>query len=374
MVTCGASIWNMISAPIPPEVNKERTFFLNFKSNSNKERTNVTELNLLMEISGKFLNQDIYHFKTPELITVYNNQSMITEIIRNNKTKTIGIMRTDINFFKVFEFVFVAGKPYSISDISDETYRACVISEKFAKYYFGGINCLGQIITDRDRQYKVVGIVKKPATATTVKSDLYFLSNPQELAIMGLWMCNVVVLCHSKEDKNELDAELKKWTYKNENGQLSLSSETTEKQYLTQKIGFEWELMPLYCVMVFIALVIPILCLIDILKNNQTFRNEELAIRRAFGAPQKKIIFLLLFDNLFITILAGVLGLVFSFLFFAVLSNESLSNLFLVFFNWRAFFYYTAIFLIIGAIAGIVPALNLSKHQIVNALYATNND
>jgi putative ABC transport system permease protein len=126
--------------------------------------------------------------------------------------------------------------------------------------------------------------------------------------------------------------------------------------------------------MVFIALVIPILCLIDILKNNQTFRNEELAIRRAFGAPQKKIIFLLLFDNLFITILAGVLGLVFSFLFFAVLSNESLSNLFLVFFNWRAFFYYTAIFLIIGAIAGIVPALNLSKHQIVNALYATNND
>lgn len=374
MVTCGASIWNMISSPIPPEVNKERTFFLNFTSNSGENgRTNVSELNMLMEISNRFINHDVYQFKTPELITVYDKGGIISDIIRNNKTKTINVLATDANFFKVFEFDFVAGNPYSTGDFSDEKSNYCVISENFANYYFGGIDCLGQIIVDRDRHYKVVGVVKKPGTTTRIKSDLYYMSGPKELARM-FYMCNVVFLCHSKEDKDDLDAELKKWTYKNENGQLSLSADTSEKQYLTEVIGFYWELLPLYFVIVFIALIIPILCLIDILKNNQTLRNEELAIRRAFGAPRKNIIFLLLFDNLFITILAGVLGLVFSFLFFAFLSNDSWSNLFLLFFNWRAFFYYTAIFLIIGSIAGIIPALRLSRQQIVNALYAKDND
>jgi putative ABC transport system permease protein len=374
VVTCGASFWNMITAPIAPEVNKERTFFLNIKVKSKSEGPKFSELDLSQEITKGFISQDVYQFKTPVLTTVYEKAGAITEFIRNNKTKRINLMRTDANFFKVFEFDFVAGKPYTQTNSSDEIIPLCVVSEELANYYFGVTDCLGQIINDKDLQYKVVGVIKKPTTKTSVKSDIYYQSNPQEMDRGGIYMHNVAFLCHSKKDKQELDTELKKRIFNSDKGQVTMSLDSTAIQYLTQLIGFKWELLPVYIVFILIALIIPILCLIDILKNNQSRRIEELAIRRAFGAPRTNITVMLLVDNLFVTTVGGILGLVFSFLFFAALNEDSWSNLFLVFFNWRAFFYYIAVFLIIGAIAGVLPAYRLSKQQIVNALNGIEND
>ena len=376
VVTCGASMWNMITAPIAPEVNKDRTFFLNVKTMPKSDGPKVSELELLTEIPEGFLSRDVYQLKTPELATVYEKAGAFTEFIRNNKIKKINLMRTDANFFKVFEFDFVAGKPYIQTNSSDETISLCVVSEELANYYFGGTDsdCLGQTINDRDFQYKVVGVIKKPTTKTSVKSDIYYQSDYHGNIHGGLYMHNVVFLCHSARDKQALDAELKQWTFNSDKGQVTMSSDSSAIQYLTQLIQFKWELLPLYFILILIALIIPILCLVDILKNNQSHRNEELAIRRAFGAPRTGITVLLLVDNLFVTITGGILGLIFSFLFFAALNEDSWSNLFFVFFNWRAFFYYIAVFLIIGGIAGILPAYRLSKQQIVTALNGIEND
>lgn len=283
-------------------------------------------------------------------------------------------MATDANFFKVFEFEFAEGKPYTQTNSPDDSISLCVVTEELANYYFGEINCLGQIINDNYRQYKVVGVIKKPTTKTSVKSDIYYNINPKEIVKGGLNMYNVVFLCHSKQDKHALDTELKKWTFNSDKGQITMTSDYPAIQYLTQLIGFEWVYLPVYIVFILIALIIPALCLVDILKNNLNHRNEEIAIRRAFGAPRTNITYLLLIDNIILILTGGILGLGFSFLFFAALNEDSWSNLFFVFFNWRAFFYYIAVFLIIGAIAGVLPAYRLSKQQIVNALYAIEND
>jgi putative ABC transport system permease protein len=374
IVTCGASMWNMITAPIAPEINKGRTFLLNAQVVSKSGGHQFSDLSLLMEITYGCLSKDVYQFKTPELTTVYQKGGEITNFIRNNKTKKVNLMPTDANFFKVFEFDFISGKPYTQTNSLDESISLCVVSEECANYYFGGTDCLGQIIDDLERQFKVVGVVKKPATKTSVKSDIYYLEKPEEINAGGLYMYNVAFLCHSKQDKQALDAELKKWTFNSDKGQVTMSSDSSAIQYLTQMVNFDKGYLPAYIALCMIALIIPALCLVDILKNNLSHRSEELAIRRAFGAPRKNITSLLLFDNLLLTLTGGILGLGFSFLFFAALNEDSWTNLFFVFFNWRAFFYYIAVFIIIGAIAGVLPAYRLSKQQIVNALYAIEND
>jgi putative ABC transport system permease protein len=374
VVTCGASMWNMITAPIAPEVNKDRTFFLNVQTISKSGGPEFSELSLLMEITKGFLNQDVYQFKTPELTTIYEKGGGITEFIRNNKIKEFNLMRTDANFFKVFKFDFIAGKPYIQANSTEEINSLCVISEELANYYFGGTNCLGQIIDDRARQYKVVGVVTKPTAQTSVKSDIYYQAKPQDINGGGLYMYNVAFLCYSKKDEQALDVELKKWTFNSDKGEVIMSTDSSAIQYLTQMLDFDEGNLPAYIALGLIALIIPALCLIDILKNNLSHRNEELAIRRAFGAPRTNITFLLLIDNIILILTGGILGLAFSFLFYAALSEDSWANLFFVFFNWRAFFYYITVFLIIGAMAGILPAYMLSKKQIVNALYAIEND
>ena len=372
VVTSGASMWNMITAPIAPEVNKDRTFFLRFELLTTNGSTKLDYFDALKYLPNGFFSNDMYQFKTPELTTVYQSFGY-SELIRNNKTKKIELMRADPNFFKIFEFEFVAGKPYNQANNTDEIMALCVISDEFASYYFGDDNCIGQIVSDKDNQYKVVGVIKKPVGKTSLKSDIYYQTNTREVAYNQMWY-NVAFLCHSSKDKQALDAELKHQVINSNDGQVILSSDSSAIQYLTQLIGFKWELLPLYLVFILIALIIPILCLVDILKNNQSHRNEELAIRRAFGAPRTTITALLLIDNLLVTTVGGMLGLVFSFLFFAALNEDSWSNLFFVFFNWRAFFYYIAVFLLIGGIAGILPAYRLSKQQIVTALNGIEHD
>lgn len=374
VVTCGASMWNMITAPIAPEVNKDRTFFLNAQLISKSGGHQFSDISLLWEITKGFLNQDVYQFKTPELTTVYNKMGGGIEFIRNNKTKRANLMGTDANFFKVFEFDFIAGKPYIQTNSKEEINSLCVISEELANYYFDGTDCLGQIIDDGARQYKVVGVVTKPTTQTSLKSDIYYLAKPEEFDGGGLYMNTAAFLCRSNQDKQALDAELKKYTFNSDKGQVTMSSDSSAIQYLTNMIEFDQGYLPAYIALILIALIIPALCLVDILKNNLSHRSEELAIRRAFGAPRKNITSLLLIDNIILILTGGILGLGFSFLFYAALTEDSWTNLFFVFFNWRAFFYYIAVFLFIGAIAGVMPAYRLSKQQIVNALNAKEND
>jgi putative ABC transport system permease protein len=374
MVTCGASMWNMITAPIAPEVNKDHTFFLNAQLDTKSGSRQFSDISLIMEITKGFLNQDVYRFKTPEITTVFEKHGGFTEFIRNNKTKEAQLIGTDANFFKVFEFDFISGKPYLQANSTEEAYTLCVISKELADYYFGGADCLGQVINDRTHQFKVMGVVTKPTTQTSVKSDLYYLAKPEEISGGGLYQHNVAFLCHSEQDKQALDAELKKFTFNSDKGQVKLSSDSSAIQYLTEMIDLDEGSMPAYIALCLIALIIPALCLVDILKNNLSHRNEELAIRRAFGAPRSNITALLLIDNIILIITGGILGLGFSFLFYAALNEDSWANLFFVFFDWRAFCYYIAVFLIIGAIAGLLPAYRLSKQQIVNALYEIEND
>ncbi|HEX2919712.1 MAG TPA: ABC transporter permease [Bacteroidales bacterium] len=374
MVTCGASMWNMITAPIAPEVNKGRTFFLNARLDSKSGDRQFSDISLIMEITSGFLIQDVYRFKTPELTTIYEKHGGYTEFIRNNKTKKAQMIRTDANFFKVFEFDFITGKPYLQTNSTEKANTLCVISKELADYFFGGPDCLGQVINDLTHQFKVVGVVTKPTSQTSLKSDIYYLAKPDEINRGGLYQHNVAFLCHSKQDKQTLDAELNKYTFNSDKGQVTMSSDSPAIQYLTEKIDFEEGSLRAYIALGLIALIIPALCLVDILKNNLSHRNEELAIRRAFGAPRKSITSLLLIDNLLLTLTGGILGLGFSFLFYAVLSDDTWTNLFFVFFNWRAFFYYIAVFLIIGGIAGVLPSYRISKQQIVNALYAIEND
>jgi putative ABC transport system permease protein len=98
-----------------------------------------------------------------------------------------GIGLADSNFFKVFEFPFLAGdargalsKPQSI-----------VITESFAKKYFGEENPVGQIISTNNYDYTVTGLIADlPANThhkfTALISSFYKKRTPEEM-LNSLW-------------------------------------------------------------------------------------------------------------------------------------------------------------------------------------------
>lgn len=72
-------------------------------------------------------------------------------------------MDTDDNFWKVYDFTFIDGKPYDRSAFEAGLAEA-VISESIARRVFGSANVAGKELLINYVPYKVVGVVKDVST------------------------------------------------------------------------------------------------------------------------------------------------------------------------------------------------------------------
>ncbi|TKG95789.1 ABC transporter permease [Puteibacter caeruleilacunae] len=375
VVTCVATIWNMWSTPMAPEVNKERTLYLDAKVWIKENNRSIHQINAADVLPKSFFVKGVHELTTPEMSAVYYSQG-VHDFMRNNKTKRIHLITTDANFFKIFDFEFIAGKPYH-DEASRSPQYPCVITKELALYYFGNIDCLGKIIKNRSRQYKVTGIINKPVASQELSFDIYYQINPDEAQRYSNWY-DVAFLCSSKADQEALDAELQKIAKtasdKHQKQRIELNTLSSVMNIIIKRFQFERDLWPIYATLILIVLIIPSLCLIDVLRNNQAHRTHEMGIHRAFGASKGRMASMLLVDNLVVTTIGGIVGLALSIIFFSFISEDSWTDTSQLFFNWSAIAYYMLVFLIIGFIAGILPAKRLSKLHIINALNQVEND
>ena len=367
VITCGASLWNMISAPIAPEVYKDRTFFLGATTQLKKDGKEIHYMNAGAVLTPEFFFKKVYQLETPEKITVFDRRGGLVF----NKTameKYFSTMQTDHNFFSVFDFELLSGKVYTEND-NQAVIPLCVISNEFATYHFDTNDCVGSILKYRNKRYKVSGVFKKPASSSMTIADLYFLTNPQKESKYWNWR-EVAFLCKNEKDKTALDAELKHIglisSEKHENQEVDLFSYSSIDKHLSTYV--DKSDYPLIFALLFVILALPILCLVDILRNFLDMKKEELGVRRAFGARKNNVVLQLMLQNLVVTSLGGICGLLFSFAFFFLMGENDAKSLLTVFFHWKSFIYYLLVFATIGIIAGIIPSYRLSKQPIVSSL------
>jgi putative ABC transport system permease protein len=363
VVTCGASIWNMINAPFAPEIHKDRAFFLNSSvtDKATGEKVNIYAAKKIFP--DNFFYEMMYQIATPGIATLHSTFRAYREFYKDGRKRLFYKSTTDKNFFTVFGFDFVKGKPYTDKD-QDAGVNWCVISKELADFYFNSEDCIGEVISSNNQDFHVSGVFKKSAAISLIKPDFLILVNPQKAYFSEI--NEVTFLCSKPEDKATLDRELKVLANKINGQHPELQVDLFTESSVTMMLN-DWfttkEQYPLYIALVLIILILPILCLIDVLRNSLDNRIEELGIRKAFGASRKIIRIQLLFENIIITVLGGMIGLVFSFFFFLALSSADASNLIWVFFDWRAFFYYLFIFLLIGTLAGIILLIKSHRFQ-----------
>jgi putative ABC transport system permease protein len=375
IVTCAATLWNMWTAPIAPEVHKQRTFFLDSKVQDKNSGKELYFKEACMVLRNQFFLKEVYQLTTPELVTIFDYRGTI-HLRRNNLTQVFDIKCTDHNFFLLFDFEFITGKPY-MEENNQLTVSHCVISEKLANYYFGTIDCLGKYIKDVRDQYRVCGVIRNTVSSDELQADLYYQINPKERSQVTSWY-DVAFLCPAKEDKKRLDKELNniglKYSQKQEKMSVSLFSNQSFKVHLRRFLAVNHNEYYLLIALVLVVLVLPSICLIDVLKNNLEYRYKELGIRRAFGANRGKILNVLLAENLVITFLGGLIGLLMAYVFLLIMIDSSWTMVLSVFLHWKAFFWYLGVFLSVGLLSGLIPASRLSKIQIINALNDDEND
>jgi len=139
-----------------------------------------------------------------------------------------------------------------------------------------------------------------------------------------------------------------------------------------------------YCLVFFVLLLVPAISLSGMADSRMERRLAEMGVRRAFGAPVPLLMRQVLIENLFFTLLGGVVGLLISWILVSTGSNwlmslgsmgiglppESTEQILTpaMLFNLPVFGIALVVCILLNLLSAFIPAWRASRHQIVDSL------
>ena len=245
-------------------------------------------------------------------------------------------------FWKLFSFRFIEGHSFTQEDVEAKALVA-VVSESLARRLFATVEGVtGRHFSFNGRDYRVCGVVQD------------------------------VFRRYSQQDKDyEYDLM----------GQPDRYWLSTFRQDL-DKAPDTLDLAKDFLYILLALLFIPALNLSGMISSRMDSRISELGIRKAYGATRRRLLEQVLCENLLLTLLGGLLGLVFSYLIVWTASDwiltlfdkniydTSLSTLFTVemLFNPAVFGIALAVCVVLNVVSALVPALYALRHPIMESL------
>ena len=301
-------------------------------------------------------------------------------------------------FWKVFSFRFVDGQPFTQEDVEAKA-QVAVIGESLAKRLFAATEGVeGRHFAFNGRDYRVCGVVRDVSNATPeTAGDLWLpLLNAQyiskELDRFGL-LGNVFVslLVDDAENfetvRSEVQDVFRRYTLQDKDYEYDLMGQpdpywlSTFRQDV-EKAPDTMELVKDFLYILLALLFIPALNLSGMISSRMDSRIAELGIRKAYGATRRRLLEQVLCENLLLTLLGGLAGLLFSYLIVLTASDwiltlfdkyiydTSLSTSLTpeMLFNPAVFGSALAVCVVLNVVSALVPALGAMRHPIMESL------
>jgi putative ABC transport system permease protein len=329
------------------------------------------------------LDHYIAKMKTPEKVSIASVFSPTNTYV-NNKKLVINVKYTNDAFWDVMEHDFLEGKPFNDQQIKSAE-KIAVISEQTRDDYFGqGVSATGKYIETDNEKFRVVGVVKNvPVTMLYGYGDMYV---PYTLYKRGYDSKRFngeftgVILAKSKDDLERIKSE-----YQDVISKIPVKGEEFDKisthadSYLTSYVrgimgdadnsGISTLIISL-SVFAFLFMLLPTLNLVNINTSRIMERSSEIGVRKAFGASSGTLVLQFITENIILTLIGGVIGLLISWgILQYINSSDLIPNIHLTI-DFKVLFLGIACCLVFGFLSGVYPAWRMSKMHVVNALKA----
>jgi len=380
-------------ADIYPETNRSRTLYYSpmILSDTTNNYCNISQM-------SEFAADELFRpLEKAEVVTVYNryndNSSVTAPGI--STPSHYAVKGVDDAFWRVFPFKFLEGAPFGEAQFYSRD-KVAVIDSDVANKMFGSKGAIGGEITIDLVPYKVVGVVRP---CSTLASDayaniwiIYQRENKIDYVSPYMGTLSVAAMAPSKGDLPELREEILTAVGKT-NELLSSSSswritpygrpydisehaiEQNSNSYQDPKDNSRRTMMILA-----ILVLVPAINLSAMTQSRLKRRNDETAIRRAFGSTRSSVVLGIMWENLIITAVAGVVGWLLSVVFVyygagIVFSGSGgfsgtlhLGDLV----NAWTFLAAVAFCFVLNLISSMVPAINASRRNIAEVLGGNN--
>ena len=237
----------------------------------------------------------------------------------------------DPAFFRVYTFRFLEGNPFTEADLQSGI-RTAVITDDLARRLFGAVEgAVGKTFSLDYNRYRVCGVVRGGSFLTldsyakvyvpySVSPDYRKVESPDLFPYFGRFRLTFLV-------KDAAQARALKDEVKDVTRRLNLEHKDQWKMNLYDQplthvratlllgnvtgSGSDLNLIVGIVVVVwFVLLLVPALNLSGMIASRMESRLAEMGVRKSFGAGRSKLLGQVMWENLLLTLLGGLLGLV----------------------------------------------------------------
>jgi len=360
-----------------PDKKRDRSLYISHMELTGKEAMNSSAL------SFGFLNHYVTAMKTPVAVAISSNFSTTNTYVNNRKI-VINYKYTNAAYWDVLEYKFLEGKAISKQQVANAE-RVTVISEDMKKEYFGedAGPVVGKYLEADNVKYRICGVVKNiPITAYLFYADIYlpYTVSKNQSGNYNNYMGEFtgIILAKNKADipkmQKEYDAIIPKLAMpdKQYNKIYSHADHYIEGYVRTgneTQSGVVYVTIALTIFALFVMLL-PTLNLVNINVTRIMERSSEIGVRKAFGASSQTLVYQFIVENLILTFLGGLIGIVLSFIAMYFINNARLIANLELSLNFTVLAYALAICVFFGLFSGVYPAWRMSKLNVVTALKA----
>lgn len=397
MVMVMAIVYHIRTANIAPESNRDRMLIV--------ERAVAKRLNgdgqNSWNMSYQTVKECYYPLKTPRVVSAAANSSNLQYALGNFYTNIPGskdvysssIYTTDVAFFNIFKYRFITGKPYTQEEFESGMHHT-ILCESLAKRLFNSTDILNKSIMINDVEFTVTGIVKDVSpTLSHAYAELWvpYTAMPAVKSFNGaagiVGLFTTFILADSPAGfsaiKDEIEANRKRynmsiadWEYVIDDTTI-LSVFQSELKKLDYRAGFN-ELIIQYGLIAFVFLLVPAVNLSGLTSSRMQERISEIGIRKAFGANKGTLVNQMLTENLLLTLLGGIVGLIASYIIiyfmrdlflgsnWEITPNITLSISMLI--NMRVFTCAFGVCLFLNILSSYIPVWSATRRPIVESI------
>ena len=323
-------------ADIAPEVNRSRTVYV---KGMVKRAVNDTLKWQPTSYTATQVKEWLYTLKSAEVVSATVNGSRYTSDRQylkcdNHKLVPVVTRMVDANFFKVYQFNFVYGRPFTQEEcLNENNYienatMPAVISRDIAEQAFGkDVDPVGKTL-NYGYLIRIVGVIEPTSSIMEESFGQLFLALDQEAEQV------IVVLkegCTERDLYKELEEIAHKRSVSDKEWDYFLHGIMLPHAQL--KMGGDgglhsWSaIFKSFFPKVFVLLLVPALNLSGLVAARMRRRVAEMGVRKAFGAKRRTLLTQVITENLVLTLCGGFVGLIItwlllyvfrSWLFFAV--------------------------------------------------------
>lgn len=290
----------------------------------------------------------------------------------------------DDGYWRVFDFTFLAGKPFSKADFQAGLRRA-VVSESVARAFYGTVEAVGRTLLIDSREHIVTGVVKDVSESArnayahvwvpyTSEEDLLESDTEGICGSLGVFL-----LARKKADfpiiRAEIAGQVKRFNTHQRIYELKFWDDWIVDFIDLQFVGTFQKRSTYYlqsALLILFLLLLPAINLAGITLSRMKKRTEEMGIRRAFGATRNTLLRQVLSENLVVTAIGALLGLGLAYVFLFLCRSFLLpeTSLFTLEMLIRPATFAAALLLClaINLLSAGIPAWRISRIRIVQAL------